>query len=496
MFPDKVAVVDRGKSYTFRQLADYAKMLAIQIPAEINNRPIAVYLDKGVHSIVAFAAILYSGNFYVPIDASSPGERLRKMFSSLLPALTITSTNHVEFLAASCGALPIVLLDNFVEGAKVNPIEEKRLLDRTKSVLDSDPVYCMFTSGSTGAPKGVLIPHRAVKDRSEWLEHCFEISGEEVIGNQAPFHFDASVPDIYLMMKTGATLHIVPEENYKYLPLLIDYIEAHDISVIFWVPSVLIRVANMGLLRGRSLHALKRVLFCGEVMPCKFLNYWIEHVPHAQFSNLYGPTEATYACTYFTIDRHFEENEVLPLGQSCPNTEVFLLDSEGELVEGNEPGELCIRGAGLALGYWNDPERTQIAFPQNPLNKNFSERIYRTGDLARLNARGDLEFCGRKDSQIKLSGYRIELGEIQNAVVTLPGILDSLVLFNEDENEITLFFVSDSVETGPEILRKKLMTLLPKYMVPARYHQISEMPRTSTGKVDRVGLGREFFGIQ
>jgi D-alanine--poly(phosphoribitol) ligase subunit 1 len=494
MFPEKIAVVDRDTSYTFKQLTNRAKMLALSIPSELKNQPIAVYLDKSVDCIVAFAAVLYSGNFYVPLDSASPGERLKKVLTNLAPPLTITADKHVDFLTACYGEMPTLLIEDLSDIQVPDILQEKHLMYRTESVIDTDPIYCLFTSGSTGDPKGVLIPHRAVRDCSDWLAQCFEISGKEVIGNQAPLHFDASVPDIYLMMKTGATLHIVPEEHYSFAPLLIDYLEKNNVTIIFWVPSILVRVANLGLLEGRSLPDLKKVLFCGEVMPCKFLNYWITHLPHTQFSNLYGPTETTYACTYFIVDRPFKDNDTLPLGRACANTEVFLLDDQDELVKGNEIGELCVRGSSLALGYWNDTKKTQLAFPQNPLNRKFGDRIYRTGDLARYNHKGDLEFCGRQDSQIKMSGFRIELGEIQTAVTSLPEISDSLVLYNEHEGEITLFYVSKNIDTGPEGIRKKLITVLPKYMVPVKYYELSELPHTSSGKVDRISLINGFFG--
>jgi D-alanine--poly(phosphoribitol) ligase subunit 1 len=493
MFPEKIAVVDRDKSYTFKELTDRAKVLALSIPSGIRNQPIAVYLEKSVDCIVAFAAVLYSGNFYVPLDSSSPLERLKKVMNNLSPFLTITANKHVDFLTASCGAVPTLLMEDLSASQLLDVDQERHIIERAESVIDTDPIYCLFTSGSTGEPKGVLIPHRAVRDCSDWLEECFEVSGEEVIGNQAPFHFDASVPDIYLMMKTGATLHIIPEEHYRFVPLLIDYLDNNSVTLIFWVPSVLVRIANLGLLEGRTLPALKRVLFCGEVMPSKFLNYWIKQLPHTQFSNLYGPTETTYACTYFIVDRPFKDDEVLPLGRPCANTEVFVLDTQNRLVEGDEIGELCVRGSALALGYWNDTEKTRLAFPQSPLNRNFVERIYRTGDLAKYNHKGELEFCGRQDSQIKLSGFRIELGEIQSAVTSLPEISDSSVLFNKSGGEITLFYVSNNLDAGPEGIRQKLLGLLPKYMVPVKYYRISEMPHTSTGKVDRLRLSREYL---
>lgn len=492
-FPEKTAIIDKEKSYTFAELREKARALAQAIPTALKNRPIAVHLDKGVDSIVAFAAVLYSGNFYVPLDSASPPERLKKVLTNLSPAVIIAAKGHRKFLASCCAGEQILLVDALPEFPPPGVTQKFFLEGRAGAIIDTDPIYCMYTSGSTGDPKGVLIPHRAVRDYIEWVEHCYRVNEAEVIASQSPFHFDNSVLDIYVMMKTGATLHILPEEHFSFPSLVIDYLERNEVSLIFWVPSALIRIANLGLLEGRALSALKKVLFCGEVMPCKFLNYWVKMLPNTEFSNLYGPTEITDVCTYFIVDRLFEDDDVLPLGFACANTEILVLNSQDQLVEENEIGELCVRGSSLALGYWNDAEKTRLSFPQNPLNRNYPERIYRTGDLAKYNERGELMFCGRKDSQIKLSGFRIELGEIENAVTALPDIRNSLVLFNEPEAQITLFYASNRDDFGPEQIRQMLRLSLPKYMVPSKFYRLTELPLTSNGKIDRVTLARDYL---
>ena len=491
--PDKLAVVDSNTSYTFSALRDKAKSIAISIPLGLRNQPVAVYLDKSAESIATFAAVLYSGNFYVPLDVASPLERISKVLGSLAPAVVITSKQHEDFVRDCCEGMQVLLLDELPDFTSGEPGIEGAQDDRVESVIDTDPIYCMFTSGSTGEPKGVVISHLAVHDYIGWFEQCYGLTEDEVIANQSPFHFDNSVLDIYSMWKTGATLHILPEADFRFPSSVVDYLEDNRVSLIFWVPSALIRIANLRLLEGRELPALRKILFCGEVMPCRFLNYWVEHLPTTQFSNLYGPTEITDVCTYFVVDRIFADDDVLPLGFACGNTDVFLLDENDNLILGDGMGEICVRGSSLALGYWNDAEKTRLSFPQNPLNSKYVDRIYRTGDLAKYNERGELVFCGRKDSQIKLSGYRIELGEVENATLSVPQIANCAVMFNEEKQQITLFYVSERGDIGPDVIRARLQTLLPKYMVPTRLVAMMELPLTSNGKVDRVKLADEHF---
>jgi D-alanine--poly(phosphoribitol) ligase subunit 1 len=235
------------------------------------------------------------------------------------------------------------------------------------------------------------------------------------------------------------------------------------------------------------LEALRKVFFAGEVFPTKHLNYWRRHLPGAFFVNLYGPIEISVDCTYFIVDREFADDEKLPIGFPCRNTDILILNDQNQPVSGEEPGELCVRGSSLALGYWNNPERTAQAFVQNPLNPHYPELIYRTGDLVHRSARGEIMFLGRKDFQIKHLGYRIELGEIEHAVLQVDGVRNCCVVYHQGRKEITLFFESEQ-NLAPATIREQLAAFLPKYMLPTVFHRLEQLPRNPNGKIDRQNL--------
>jgi non-ribosomal peptide synthetase component F len=260
-----------------------------------------------------------------------------------------------------------------------------------------------------------------------------------------------------------------------------------EISFIFWVPTIMVNIANLGLLGSADLGKLKKIFFAGEVFPTKHLNVWRKHLPEALFVNLYGPIEITVDCTYYVVDREFRDDEPLPIGFACRNTSILILDENDQPAHDNQPGELCVRGSSLALGYWNDPEKTAKAFVQNPLNKHYPELIYRTGDLVCRNDRQEILFLGRKDYQIKHLGYRIELGEIEH-LVTSTGLVDNAcVLYHRERKEITLFFEAKD-KVPPSTIRQGLAAVLPKYMLPTAFRQMEALPRNPNGKIDRQGL--------
>jgi acyl-coenzyme A synthetase/AMP-(fatty) acid ligase len=236
-----------------------------------------------------------------------------------------------------------------------------------------------------------------------------------------------------------------------------------------------------------KLDHLKKVLFAGEVFPTKHLNYWRRHLPEAMFVNLYGPIEISVDCTYYIVDRDFADDEKLPIGFPCRNTDILILNEQNQPAKADEPGELCVRGSSLALGYWNNPERTAKAFVQNPLNPHCPELIYRTGDLVFRNRRGEIMFIGRKDFQIKHLGYRIELGEIEHAILQVDGIRNCCVVYNQSKKEITLFYESDK-ELSPAFIRERVSASLPKYMLPTVFKWMELMPRNPNGKIDRQQL--------
>ena len=266
-----------------------------------------------------------------------------------------------------------------------------------------------------------------------------------------------------------------------------EYFKEKKVNMFFFVPSILVNIANMDILKTCKPDFTK-ILFAGEVMPTKQLNYWIKYYPDALFSNLYGPTEITVDCTFYTVDRKFKDDEPLPIGKKCKNSDVLILDDKDKLVTTpNIPGELCVRGSSLALGYYNDFDKTEKVFTQNPLNKHYPERIYRTGDIVYYNENMEIIFQGRKDFQIKHMGYRIELGEIETALGAIQELENVCVVYDQKNSKIVLFYESDK-----EISNKDLILYLgksiPKYMIPTDLRKIDKLPVNNNGKIDRLKL--------
>jgi D-alanine--poly(phosphoribitol) ligase subunit 1 len=476
-FPDRPAVTDRDGTLSFKELRDRARRLAAKIAAQTDarNQPIAVYLPKSKECVVAFAAILYSGNCYAPLDLKSPAARMTKLLEKLAPALIVTDRAHAAALSSD----------------RVLCIDEEDDLHAAQAAMpatiDTDPVYIIHTSGSTGVPKGVVIPHRSVIDYIEWARATYAVTEVDTIGNQAPFHFDNSTLDLYLCFATGATLVLIPEDLFLFPIKLIEYLAAQEVRLIFWVPSAMAAVANTDVLAKTTLPGLTKILFAGEVMQNRHLNYWRRYFPNALFSNLYGPTEITVDCTYYIVDREFADDEPLPIGFPCRNSDVLILNDRQHPAVAGERGELCVRGSSLALGYWNDPEKTAAAFAQNPLNPHYPERIYRTGDVVWRNEQGEIYFAGRNDHQIKHLGYRIELGEIETAALSVPEVRNACVVYDQGKSQIVMFYQSER-ELGAAALRKALLEKLSKYMVPGMFVHLPDLPLNANGKIDRLAL--------
>lgn len=485
--PDRIAIRDGSGDWTYAELDRASRRVAsrlIRLDAR-HKQPVAILVPKSAKCVAAFLGTLYSGNFYVPLDPTSPADRLRRILTDLEPQRVIGTSDLREKVAA---ALPdpgrFIDLDDALGS---DAIDQAAISRRVAAMIDTDPIYIKYTSGSTGSPKGVVLPHRAVIDYIEWAFDLYQLEPGDVIGNQAPFTFDVSVQDIYLTLKSGGRLVLIPEQHFVFPARLIPYIVEQHVSFFCWVPSVLVNVCNMNLLAGVDTSHLKWVTVLGEVMPTRPFSYWKQHCPGATLVNTYGPTETAIASTFYVLDRDFRDDEPLPIGVPCRNTEIVLLDDQERAVPGGATGEICIRGSGLALGYWNDPEKTGHAFVQLPTQTHYPERMYRTGDLGYWNDRGELMFCGRCDSQIKHMGYRIELGEIEAAAGSLPGIQRACVLYDAATKTIILCY-EGTAELDRAELRRELATRLPTYMLPKSFHRVASFPLNANGKVDRLAL--------
>lgn len=484
IYPDKTAIIDAKESYTFKSY--YEKSIGIaQAIAEQNvgpKEPVVVYLEKSASVLVSFMGIAASGNFYSPIDIDMPASRVNKILETLKPSLVITTKELLERFGQ------YEYSGNYLLYEDIAPVSESAIVDeRLSNIIDTDLLYVLFTSGSTGTPKGVCISHRGVIDYIDWVTETFNIEPNDRFANQAPFYFDNSILDIYSTMKTGATLYIVPKKLFAQPVPLMEYLKENQINTIFWVPSALMVISKLKAFRNVDLSdTLKRVLFCGEVMPNKQLNIWRSYLPNVLYANLYGPTEITDACTYYIVDREFADDESLPIGFPMKNTDIIVLDENDKLVtQPNIVGELCVRGTGIAYGYYNNPEKTREAFVQNPLNTTYEEKIYRTGDLVEYNDRHELIYLSRKDFQIKHMGHRIELGEIETAVSSLEGVTTCCCLYDDKRSRIVLFV---DKEMTKEEARESLGKMIPEYMIPGKIHYMEVFPLNANGKIDRVAL--------
>ncbi len=487
--PNHIAVKDEQITLTFAELDRLARQIATQIinqTSGITNQPIAVYLPKRALAIATFLGIVYSGNFYIPIDINSPTERIKTIFSVLEPLCIISVAELENNLSLYDDTIKI-----YLEECKSNTISEDALTNIMQRKIDTDLLYVMFTSGSTGVPKGVTISHKSVIDYVEWLTDFYKFDRNTVFGNQAPFYFDNSILDIYLTLKHGCTLIIIPESTFIFPQKLFEFMYDNSINTIFWVPSAMGIVASSNKVNFNKMPDLSKIIFCGEVMPVKTLNFWRSIYPNALFANMYGPTEITDVCTCYVVNREFELSETLPIGFACNNTDILVLNENDELVNNDEIGELCVRGTCLSFGYYGSWDKTDSVFVQNPLNKKYPEKIYRTGDLVKYNEYGELIYIGRKDFQIKHMGHRIELGEIENATLAIDGIRECCCFYLETENSICL--VCSCINSITEkTIYQYLKSKLPSYMLPGIIKIISKLPLNPNGKIDRKALKSEF----
>lgn len=476
-YPERIACADDTEEITYGELWHKSDAVASAlIKLSCNNKPIPIISKKSCKTLVVIWGIIKSGTCYVMIDPMLPEERINSILKVLDADIAIACSSSKQF-----SGVEIIEYDNIIDSdVDVEILERQR-----NAICDVDPVYIMFTSGSTGIPKGVVVAHRSVMDFIDCFTDIFHITNQDVIGNQAPWDFDVSVKDIYSAAKVGAKIQIIAPKYFSFPKQLIDLLEEEKVTTLIWAVSALCIVSSRGGFDYRRPSCINKVIFSGEVMPTKQYNIWRTCYPEALFANVYGPTEITCNCTYAILDGEYRDDEALPIGIPFPNEHVYLID-DGNLITDEQVGklgEICVSGTALALGYYNSSVESEKHFVQNPFIHQYAAKIYRTGDLGYYGDDGKLYFASRKDFQIKHMGHRIELSEIERAVNRLDEVSVNCCIYYEDE---IVDFVVGNIE-GREIQRE-LRKTLPVYMIPNRFVIKDSLPLNSHGKIDRKEL--------
>ncbi len=476
--PDKLAFSTGKEDMTFGEVYSESRAIGSKLAAlGLYGESVVILMDKHPRTVTAFWGVIYAGCFYACLDEKMPRARIDSIIENLKPRAIIADKRN--FKAAEALGLEYTLL---YDDVCTTPIDENVLLDIRRRQCDVDPIYVVFTSGSTGMPKGVVACHRSVIDYTESLTDALGFDENTVFANQTPLYFDAPLKELMPTLKMGATTYFVPRMLFSFPVKLVEYLDTYKINTVCWVVSALVQISSLGALEAHTPKYLTTVAFGSEVFPRKQYDLWRAALPNARFFNLYGPTEATGMSCYWQALRELSEDEPIPVGSPFDNTEIILLDADNKRAD---EGEICIRGTCVTMGYYNNPERTDEAFVVNPLARAYREIIYRTGDIGRYNEHGELVFVCRKDNQIKHMGHRIELGEIESAAMKNDGVARAVCVYAKEKKAIALFYVGEPDEMT---VGKALADVLPRYMLPSLTRKLSAIPLTDNGKINRTEL--------
>jgi len=455
---------------------------------------VCLLMPKSPQAIVAMLAIYKAGCVYVPLDCESPAARLALIIQSSRPALVLaaeSALNRLDELRASDteAHLPPVLMADDLQALDVWPSTPLEVQAPVEAA------HILFTSGSTGVPKGVVVTHASVIAFIEWSNNYFGINASDKLPGHSPLHFDLSVFDIFAAFAGGAELHLVPDDLKMRPDRLAEWIRQSRLTQWFSVPAVFTFMAKFDVLQRPDFPDLRRVIWCGEVLPVASLVYWMQHVPQASFTNLYGPTETAIASSFHTVDHcPCPDADDIPIGKACAGERLLILDADHHPTPPGETGDLYISGVGLSPGYWENDKANLAAFFEQGSS---GTRIYRTGDLARVDNSGIYHYVGRSDSQVKCRGYRVELGEIEAALNRIEELHESAVVAvpSSGFDGVTLccsYVAGGAFELSVVMLKKRLGAMLPQYMIPGRWQSVASLPRNGTGKIDRQQLKRDW----
>jgi amino acid adenylation domain-containing protein len=519
--PDDAAIVSGADKLTYRQLEVASNQLAhlLQNAGCQNGDRVCILMPKSAEAIVSMIGILKAGCLHVPIDVATPAARIRHVFDSCENRVIVAGGRVAPLLDGLMAdetlraRTTIIWLENLSGSADASAAAEPaaknfKLAFSTRDLKSApstplpqhrsaaDGSHILFTSGSTGVPKGVVITHNNVSTFVGWALKHYGIDHTDRFSGHTPFHFDLSTFDIFGSITAGAQLHLVPSETALLPPKLAEFIRTSKLTQWFSVPSVLNYMAKFNSVQQNDFPDLRRVLWCGEVLPTPALIYWMERLPKVHFSNLYGPTEATIASSYYDVTTcPTDPKSQIPIGTPCDGEDLLVLNDKLAPIPDREIGDLYITGAGLSPGYWRDPDKTAAAFLQDPNDP--ARRLYRTGDLAYRDEQGLVYFVGRADTQIKVRGYRIELGEIETALNSMGKLQECAVVAIPTDNFggymiCAAYVVRAGEEATLAELREHLKKLVPNYMMPARWTAYPGLPKNANGKIDRPRLKEAF----
>lgn len=484
-FPDKIVCGDDIQEITYKELWNRSDVMAsalIKLFGDVHS-PIPIMMKKSCKALVAMWSIIKTGGCYVMIDPMLPRERIDNILKVLNVDTVIVDDDR---FAERLKGLKILWYEELYQPQNDRECVKKRI----KEICDIDPLYIMFTSGSTGIPKGVVVSHRSVVDFIDCFTEIFGITDEDVMANQAPWDFDVSVKDIYSAIKVGGRIQIISSKYFSFPIQLMDLLEEKKVTTLIWAVSALCIVSSRDVFSYKCPSYVNKIIFSGEIMPVKQFNIWRNHYPNALFANVYGPTEITCNCTYAILDREYKEDSLLPIGKAFPNERVYLVSEDNQLItprQVGEIGEICVSGTAIALGYYNNRKDSAINFVQNPFISQYETKIYKTGDLGYYDSVGNLFFASRKDFQIKHMGHRIELTEIERAINAIEGVRMNCCIYYD--NEIVDFLEGD---IDVKFIRKELKNKLPAYMFPQQYVVMDKLPLNLHGKIDRKELAYVF----
>ena len=514
--PEQTAIVWKGERLNYGELDQASNRLA-EMLRESGCRPgdrVAFCLPKSPEAIITMVGTLKADCVYVPIDVECPAPRVSKVIQSCRPTWIMGCKSSQKLLDSVFAdgdltrSIKVASMDddglqgeNFCSEVCRSELNNFSARSHTYCNRPDDPAHILFTSGSTGTPKGVVITHANVTAFVEWSVNYFGINASDRVSGHAPLHFDLSTFDIYGAFAAGAELHPLPPELNLLPHKVAKFIRDSELTQWFSVPSILNYMCKFDVVDFGDFPLLRRLMWCGEVLPTPTLMYLMRRLQDVSFTNLYGPTEATIASSYYSVGVcPTTETDSIPIGTACDREELLVLDEKLQPAPIGQVGDLYISGVGLSPGYWQDPEKTGSVFVRNPTGANPNQRIYKTGDLARIGDDGLVYFLGRSDTQIKSRGYRIELGEIETALNVLEFLDESAVVAIDtdgfENKAICCAYVApQGNERTVAHIRKELLKVIPKYMLPTQWMQQEALPKNANGKIHRPQL-RQLFEQQ